>query len=148
MIGFLSSPLARWIGAGALALAFLFSAYVKGRMDENKKLVEYRAKIVAEAAAQQKALDSLVKHRTQLTQKAEANHAKSVANLRSTYAALRLRSATSGCNVSQAPDPTREPDAAAAYYISVAPELAEWCAQTTQQLTDMQDWLNDQQQAE
>lgn len=148
MIAFLGSPLARWIGAGALALAFLFSAYVKGRMDESKKLVEYRAKIVAEAAAQQKSLNSLVKHRTQLTQKAEVTREKSRANIRSTYSAFRLRVPTSSGPVSAVPDPAVSAYDAATHYVSVAPELAESCAQTTQQLVELQDWVQDQQQAE
>lgn len=144
MISFLASPVIRWVGAFLLALAVLGGCYVKGRLDENKKLVAYKAEVAAAAKAQQDKIDSLVVRQGQITKKAEANHAKSRAIISSAYAALRLRSPASGSGVSEVPDPATKPAEAAAYYVSVAPELAEQCAQTTQQLTDLQEWTVDQ----
>ena len=146
MISFLASPVIRWVGAILLTLAVLGGCYVKGRLDENKKLVAYKAEVAAAAKAQQEKNDALVARQTQITKKAEVNHAKSLASLRSTYAALRLRSQSDSGSVSQVPDPAKQPAEAAAYYVSVAPDLAERCAETTQQLVDLQEWSSDQQE--
>lgn len=147
MISFLASPIIRWVGALLLTLAVLGGCYVKGRLDEHKKLVAYQAEVAAAAKAQQDKLDAMVHNQQQITKKAEANHAKSLASIRSTYAALRLRSQSGSGPMSSVPDPTKQPAEAAAYYVSVAPDLAERCAETTQQLVDLQEWTADQQEA-
>lgn len=146
MLSFFFNPVARWIGAALLALVIVIGIYAKGRLDGHKKLVAYQAEVAAAAKAQQEKLDAMVHNQQQITKKAEANHAKSLASLRSTYAALRLRSQSGSGAVSSVPDPAKQPAEAAAYYVSVAPELAEQCAQTTQQLVDLQEWVGDQQE--
>lgn len=138
MISFLASPVIRWIGAALFVAAVLGGVYAKGRMD-------HKAKVDTEAKAQQLLNQAETKVRNNITKKAEVNHAKSSAHISSTYAALRLRNASSSGQVSAVPDPATKPDAAAAHYVSIAPDLAERCAQTTQQLTDLQDWVSDQQ---
>lgn len=147
MISFLSSSLARWVVACVVALGVLIGCYAKGRMDEHKKFVAYKAEVAATAKAQQDKLNALVAQQKQISKKAEVQHEKSLASIRSTYAALRVRSQSGSGAVSAVPDATKQPDAAAAYYVSVAPELAVSCAETTQQLIDLQEWTVDQQLA-
>lgn len=139
MISFLATPLARWIGAVLLLAAILGGIYAKGRMD-------YKAKVDVEAKAQALLNKAETKVRANITKKSEVNHAKSATVIASTYAALRMRSPASGREVSAIPNSTTNPAEATAYYVSVAPELAEQCAQTTQQLVDLQDWVTDQQE--
>lgn len=146
MISFLTSPLARWIGAAVIALVVLIGVYAKGRMDEHKVLVAYKAEVTALAKAQEDKVAAIEKRQVQITKKAEVQYAQSLASIRSAYAALRLRGTAGSGQVSTVPDPAKHPDAAAAYYVSVAPDLAERCAETTQQLTDLQDWVGDQQE--
>jgi hypothetical protein len=143
MISFLSSSLARWLGAFVLAVVVLGGAYAKGRIDEKKVFLAYKLKVDAEAKAQQDKLAALVKSQSRITKKAEVNHESSINSIRSTYSALRLHDTASRCGVPQVPDPTTKPAEAAAYYVSVAPELAISCAETTQQLVNLQDWARD-----
>lgn len=141
MISILATPLARWIGAALLVAAILGGIYAKGRMD-------YKSKVDVEAKAQALLNKAETKVRDNITKKSEVNRAKSATVIASTYAALRMRSPASGSQVSAVPDPATKPDAAAAHYVSIAPDLAERCAQTTQQLADLQEWVSDQQGVE
>lgn len=141
MISFLATPLARWIGAALLVAAILGGIYAKGRMD-------YKSKVDVEAKAQALLNKAETKVRDNITKKSEVNHAKSATVIASTYAALRMRSPASGSQVSAVPNSTTNPAEATAHYVSIAPELAEQCAQTTQQLVDLQDWVSDQQGVE
>lgn len=143
MISFLSSPLARWIGAALLTLVVLGGMYAKGRSDEKKVFLAYKLQVDAEAKAQQDKIATLVKSQSRITKKAEVDHEKSITSIRSTYSALRLHDTASRCGVSQVPDTATKPAEAAAHYVSVAPELAISCAETTQQLVDLQEWVRD-----
>ncbi len=131
------SQIIRWAVGLMIVAAIVGGIYVKGRLDNKAQ--------TASVAKTQAAINKVeTVSRNKITQKAEVNHAKSSAANSSIYAALRLRSAAGGSAVPAIPDPTTKPDETTAYYISVAPELAEQCAKTTQQLTDLQEWVDDQ----
>lgn len=144
MISFLASPIIRWVGAILLTLAILGGCYVKGRIDERKLFDAYKAEVKAVAKAQQDKIDTMKKVQSQITKKAEVDHEKSLSNLRGIYSTLRVRQPASSCGVSEVPDPATKPAEATAHYLSVAPELATGCAETTQQLVDLQGWIKDQ----
>lgn len=133
----LVSTIIRWAAGLLLVASILGGIYVKGRLDN-------KAQTAAVAKTQVAVNKVETASRNQITKKAEVNHAKSSAAISSTYAALRLRGSAGGSALPAVPDPTTKPDEAAAHYISVAPELAEQCAKTTQQLTDLQGWVDDQ----
>lgn len=133
----LVSTIIRWAAGLLLVASILGGIYVKGRLDN-------KAQTAAVAKTQVAVNKVETASRNQITKKAEANNAKSSAAISSTYAALRLRGPAGGSTLPAVPDPATKPDEAAAHYISVAPELAEQCAKTTQQLTDLQGWVDDQ----
>ena len=141
----LSELATKIIGLCIVAAVVLGGVYFKGRHDVQVKFDQYKVQITAAAEAQQEKIKAEVKARQTITKKAEVTREKSRASIRSTYAALRMRNATGGGTVPVVPDATRDPDGAAAHYVSVAPELAEQCAQTTQQLIELQEWVKDQQ---
>ena len=140
----LSTIAIRWIGAALLVFAIVFSIYYKGRLDERKLFDAYKTEVKALAMAQQEKIETMKKVQSQITKKAEADHEKSLSNLRGIYSTLRVRQPANSCGLSEVPDSATKPAEAAAYYVSVAPELATGCAETTQQLIDLQDWIKDQ----
>lgn len=148
MFGFAISPLIR-IAIGLLFVATVVAGiYYKGRLDERKLFDAYKAEVKAVAQAQQAKLESMKKVQSQITKKSEADHEKSISNLRGVYSTLRMQHNASGCGMSKVPDSTKQPSEAAAYYVSVATELAIGCAETTQQLVDLQDWIKQQGEVE
>jgi len=144
MFGFAISPLIR------IAIGLLFAAtvvagiYYKGRLDERKLLDAYKAEVKAVALAQQSKNEYKKKIQSQINNKSEADHEKSISNIRGVYSTLRVQHNSGSCGVSKVPDTAKQPAEAAAYYVSVAPELAIGCAETTQQLVDLQGWIKDQ----
>lgn len=144
MFGIILSPAIRWAAGILLVLTTIFGIYYKGRLDEREISNRYKAEVKAVAMAQEHRVEQLKIIQSQITKKAEVTREKSTASIRSTYSAFRMRNAASGGPVPKIPDAAADPDGAANYYISVAPELAEQCAQTTQQLIELQDWIQDQ----
>lgn len=144
MFGFAISPLIR------IAIGLLFAAtvvagiYYKGRLDERKLLDAYKAEVKAVALAQQSKNEYKKKIQSQINNKSEADHEKSISNIRGVYSTLRVRQPASSCGMSEVPDTATKPAEATAHYLSVAPELAIGCAETTQQLVDLQGWIKDQ----
>lgn len=133
----LVSTIIRWAAGLLLVASILGGIYVKGRLDN-------KAQTAAVAKTQVAVNKAETVSRNKISKISEVNHAKSSAVIGSTYAALRLRGSAGGSALPAVPDPATKPDEAAAHYISVAPELAEQCAQTTQQLTDLQEWVENQ----
>lgn len=144
MISFLASPIIRWVGAILLTLAILGGCYVKGRLDERKLFDAYKAEVKAIAKAQQDKIEAMKKVQSQITKKAEVDHEKSLSNIRGVYSTLRMRQQSSSCRVPEVSDSTTKPYEATSHYVSIAPELATGCAETTQQLIDLQGWIKDQ----
>ena len=110
---------------------------------ERNNFAEYRAATIAAAKAQQERTDLIAKQQTRITKKAEENHAQNVASIRSVYDGLRR--SNGGSTLSTVPDTTKDPAGATAYYVSVAPDLAVKCAETTQQWVGLRDWVIEQQ---
>lgn len=144
MLGFLVTPAAKILAAFLAAVALFSFGFYKGHSGTQAKFDQYKAEVSAAAKVEQDRLDELAKRQSNISKKAEVRHEKSMASIRSTYAALRMRSTTGGGSVPAVPDTASQPAEATAHYVSVAPELAEQCAQTTQQLIDLQDWVADQ----
>ena len=110
---------------------------------ERNNFAEYRTATIAAAKAQQERTDLIAKHQTRITKKAEENHAQNVASIRSVYDGLRR--SNGGSTLSTVPDTTKDPSGATAHYVSVAPDLAVKCAETTQQWVGLRDWVIEQQ---
>ncbi len=144
MFGLVTTPAAKVLAVFIAAVVVFSTGYYKGYAHEKAKFDDYVANVKAIAQAQEQINDQKINEQERITQKAKESYEKSLASIRSTYAALRLRSPASGSALSAVPDSTSQPAEAAAHYISVAPELAVGCAETTQQLIDLQGWVNDQ----
>ena len=110
---------------------------------ERNNFNEYRTAVIAAAKAQQDKTDLITKQQNRITKKAEESYAKDVASIRSVYDGLRK--SNGGSSMSSVPDPTSNPARATAHYVSVAPDLAIKCAETTQQWVGLRDWVIEQQ---
>jgi len=144
MFGFALSPIVRVVVIVLFIASVIAGIYYKGRLDERKLFDAYKAEVKAVAKAQQDKIDTMKKVQSQITKKAEVDHEKSLSNLRGIYSTLRVRQPASSCGMSEVPDTATKPAEATAHYLSVAPELAVGCAETTQQLVDLQGWIKDQ----
>ena len=109
---------------------------------ERNNFAEYRTATIAAAKAQKDKTDLITKQQNRITKKAEESYAKDVASIRSVYNGLRDNSSGS---VSSVPDTTSNPAGATAHYVSIAPDLAIKCAETTQQWVGLRDWVVEQQ---
>jgi len=144
MFGFALSPIVRIAIIALFVASVIAGIYYKGRLDERKLFDAYKAEVNAIAKAQQHKIDTMKKIQSQINNKSEADHEKSISNIRGVYSTLRVQHNSGSCGVSKVPDTAKQPAEAAAYYVSVAPELAIGCAETTQQLVDLQGWIKDQ----
>lgn len=111
---------------------------------ERNNFAEYRTATIAAAKAQQDKTDLITLQQKRITKKAEANYAKDVASISSIYDGLRK--SNGGSALSNVPDSTTDPARATAYYVSVAPDLAEKCAITTQKWLSIVEWADEQEQ--
>lgn len=144
MFGLMTSQVWKGLAVFVAAVTIFLFGFYKGYAQEKAKLDDYVAHIKATAQAQEQINAQKINEQERITQKAKESYEKSLASIRSTYAAIRLRSPAGSVAMSAISDSTRQPAEAAAYYISVAPELATGCAETTQQLIDLQGWVIDQ----
>lgn len=132
-----------WALAAAIAVASLFAAgYYQGYSSEHEKFLAYKAEAEAAYNQQVKETERITTAQQQITQKAEAQYEKDLATIRAVYSRLRNQSGNSA--LSGVPDPATNPAESAAYYLSVAPDLAARCAETTQQVIGLQTWILDQ----
>lgn len=143
MLTTLATPAAKWL-AGFIAVCLIFLAgYYKGYSHEHERFLAYKAQAEAAYNQQVKETERVNAVQEQTTKKVEAQYEKDLATIRAVY--NRLRNQSSIGALSGVPDPTTDPAAAATYYLSVAPDLAARCAETTQQVIGLQTWIVDQQ---
>lgn len=143
MLGLLTSPAAKWLAGFVLVCAAYLVGYYKGYSNEHEKFLEYKTQAEAAYNQQVKETERLTAAQDQITKKTEAQYEKDLATIRAVYSRLRNQSGISA--MSGVPDPAADPAAASAYYLSVAPDLAARCAETTQQVIGLQGWIIDQQ---
>lgn len=122
--------------------------YYKGHAATQEKFDAYKNEVAILAKAQQDKNEYKKKIQSQINNKSEADHEKSISNIRGVYSTIRVQHNSGSCGVSKVPDTAKQPAEAASYYVSVAPELAIGCAETTQQLVDLQDWIKQQGEVE
>lgn len=127
----------------AIAVAALFGyGYYKGYSGEKERFDAYKVKVIAAAKAQEEETQRVMKEQERITKRTEAKYEKDIFNLRVVYNGLRK--STSSSAVSVIPDPSKNPIEATSYYLDVAPELANQCGETTQQLINLQEWVKEQ----
>lgn len=139
----LSTVVIRWIGGVLLLVAVVFAIYYKGRLDERELFNKYKAEVKALASAQEAKTQQIITQQNKITKKAGEQYAKDLAVIRNTYQRLRFTT-TGGGIVPPVSEAAGSIDGKAAHYISVAPELASGCAETTAQLIALQNWIQEQ----
>ena len=140
---FMALPMLYRVVAVFLAISLVIGGWFLYYRERNN-FAEYRAATIAAAKAQQDKTNIITKQQNLVTKKAEENYVKDVASIRSVYDGLRK--SNGGSAVSNIPDTTKDPLAATTYYVSIAPDLAARCAETTNQTIALQNWINEQQQ--
>ena len=139
---FMAMPMLYRVAAVLIALAVVAGGWML-YLRERNNFAEYRAATIAAAKAQQEKTDLITKQQNRITKKAEESHAQNVASIRSVYDGLRRSNGSS--TLPTVPDTAKDPAGATAYYVSVAPDLAIKCAETTQQWVGLRDWVIEQQ---
>ena len=142
---FMAIPMLYRVAAVIIALAVVAGGWML-YLRERNNFAEYKADVAAAVKAQQDKVNLITKQQNRITKKAEESYAKDVASIRSVYDGLRKSNGVG--SVSSVPDTTSNPAGATAHYVSIAPDLAIKCAETTQQLVDLQDWIKQQGEVE
>ena len=125
-------PISTWIMVGLSALALAGFGY--GRY-ESAKYDQYKAEVLAQAKIQEAKNESIVKQQDLVNKGIQNEYEAKLSAVRNFYAVgVRNTSSSSMPGISPAPKGT---DAETAY-----PILVGQCAETTAQLTSLQDWIN------
>jgi len=138
---FMAMPMLYRVIAILLAIAVVAGGWML-YIRERNNFADYRSDVAAAVKAQQDKTNLITKQQKQVTKKAEETYAKDVASIRSVYDGLRK--SNGGSAVSNVPDSTKDPLGATTYYVSIAPDLASRCAETTNQVIALQDWVKQQ----
>ena len=139
---FMALPLLYRVGAVLIAIAVVAGGWML-YLRERNNFAEYKADVAAAVKAQQDKVNLITKQQNRITKKAEVSHEANLNTIRGTYQRLRDNSSST---MSAIPDAATNAAQATAHYVSVAPDLAIKCAETTQQVISLQDWINEQQQ--
>ena len=128
-------PISTYIYAGLILLSVIGFSY--GRYEHNK-YVTYKAEVEAIAIKQQAHVESITKQQALVTKGIENEYNAKLAALRNYYKSTSVwnNGGSKVSGISAAPSAT---DVITAYNI-----LAGNCAQTTQQLVSLQEWINEQ----
>jgi len=128
-------PISTYIYAGLILLSVIGFSY--GRYEHNK-YVTFKAEVEAIAIKQQAHVESITKQQALVTKGIENEYNAKLAALRNYYKSTSVwnNGGSKVSGISAAPSAT---DVITAYNI-----LAGNCAQTTQQLVSLQEWINEQ----
>ena len=139
---FMALPLLYRVGAVLIAFAVVAGGWML-YFHERNSFADYKTNVAAAVKAQQDKVNLITKQQDRITKQAGVIHEANINTIRSTYQRLRDNS---GGSVSTIPDASSNPAQASSYYVSVAPDLAARCAETTQQLVSLQEWVIEQSQ--
>lgn len=128
-------PISTWVMVGLTAIALASFGY--GRYQHNA-LVEYKAEVKAIALAQEAKNESIVKQQALVNKGISDEYNAKLALLRQYYANNGMHNTSSGAMPTNGTAPVSF-DAITAYNL-----LTGQCAETTQQLISLQQWINEQ----
>ena len=128
-------PSALWMKIGA-ALALCAAMYFMGWNHEHKKLVAYQAEVAAVGKAQEVINQAKAKEHETITTSIANQYEARLSAVHSYYAERVLDPRPSSGSVPAVSKPAACPNAAPANAVS-----ARQCAETTLQLTELQNWV-------
>ena len=129
-------PISTYIYAGLILLSVVGFSY--GRYEHNK-YVTFKAEVEAIAIKQQAHVESITKQQALVTKGIENEYEAKLAAIRSYYKSTSVWNNPSSSKVSGISTAPTVADVATAYNL-----LARQCAESTQQLVSLQEWLNEQ----
>lgn len=133
------SPLEK-ISISVIAVGTIFFAgYYKGYKAENSRFVDFKNRIEAEALAQKRVVEQIEKKQKIINEGITNEYKAKLTALELRYG--RLHDSTSKSEVSRIPEPARS-----AYEASK--DFVLDCANTTQQLVSLQEWIKQQKTAQ
>lgn len=125
--------------AGVATTLVFFAGYYKGYKAENSRFVDFKNRIEAEALAQKRVVEQIEKKQKIITEGITNEYKAKLTALELRYG--RLHDSTGKSEVSRIPEPARS-----AYEASK--DFVLDCANTTQQLVSLQQWLIQQKTAQ
>ena len=122
----------------SIAAVLLLGAFATGWSVRNRDFNEYKQEVSNAAKAQEAHVESIKKQQALVTKGIENEYEVKIATLRNYYKSTSVwnNGGSKVSGISAAPSAT---DVIASYN-----QLASACAETTQQLVSLQDWLNQQ----
>jgi len=128
-------PILTYIKIAAVVLALAF-AYYKGYSGEHEKFVKFQAEVAAVGKAQEVLNEAKVKEHEYKATAIKDEYEGKLAAVSNYYAERLLDASASSGSVSTIPKPAQCANAAPANTVS-----ARQCAETTLQLTELQNWV-------
>lgn len=122
-----------WV-AGAIVITFL-AGFVGGCEHEKREFDEYKATIEANAAAQKREADNINQQNQQKAKEVESDYEKRIAAIRKSYAGMHN---SGSCSM-----PYKSSSPAGTYARPTYDVLAESCAETTEQLVELQKFIRE-----
>jgi hypothetical protein len=123
----------------SIAAVLLLGAFATGWSVRNRDFNEYKQEVSNAAKAQEAHVESIKKQQALVTKGIENEYEAKIATLRNYYKSTSVWNNGSSSKVSGISAAPSAVDVIASYN-----ELAGNCAQTTQQLVSLQEWLNQQ----
>jgi hypothetical protein len=120
-----------------VAIALLLGAFASGWGLRNRDFMDFKKEVDNAAKAQEAHVESIKKQQDIVTKGIQNDYESKLAAVRNYYGGVQFNS--SGRSVSGISPAPKGTDAESAY-----PILVGQCAQTTAQLTSLQDWVNAQ----
>lgn len=137
----LGIPVIYKVAAALLSLLLLFSyGYYQGYSGQREKFMAYKADVTALAKAQELKAKEIVEESLKINKEAEDAYKRDLIALRAEYDRLRLGAASP----SPVPPVPQSPEGTNGDPKDRLPSLPSDCAETTLQLTYLQEWIREQ----
>lgn len=127
-----------YVKLGAIAIAVLFSAYL-GYSFEHSRFMAFKAQVEETARTQEAKVESIQKQNELVTKGIQNEYDAKLAAIRNYYKSTSVWNNPSSGQVPGLSTTSSATDVIASYNA-----LAGLCAETTQQVISLQDWINQQ----
>lgn len=131
-------PITFYVKAGLFVLVFLSGLYL-GYSREHSKFIAYQERVEALGKAQEAKVESIKKQQELVTKGIQNEYDAKLAAIRNYYKSTSVWNNPSSSKVSGLSAAPSATDVITAYN-----QLAAACAETTQQLISLQDWIREQ----